>query len=53
MFKDGKVVVAHDNNLSRLTGQSTLIRNTCFSDLPLIQERKYYNIIFVILKAAF
>lgn len=38
LSKDGKVVVAHDNNLSRLTGQSILIANTCYADLPLIQK---------------
>lgn len=37
--KDGHVVVAHDNNLQRLTGQGVLISETLLKDLPLIRER--------------
>eukprot|EP00088_Acartia_fossae_P005733 TRINITY_DN12589_c0_g1_i1.p1 TRINITY_DN12589_c0_g1~~TRINITY_DN12589_c0_g1_i1.p1 ORF type:complete len:352 (+),score=17.39 TRINITY_DN12589_c0_g1_i1:95-1057(+) len=38
LSKDGQVVVAHDNNLSRLTGHNTLISQTDYSDLPSIQK---------------
>jgi len=36
MTKDGKVVVAHDNNLSRLCGVERLISETNYDDLPLL-----------------
>ncbi|XP_063710542.1 lysophospholipase D GDPD1-like isoform X2 [Symsagittifera roscoffensis] len=36
LTKDKKVVVCHDNNLERLTGEKKLINQTCYSDLPKI-----------------
>lgn len=39
LSKDGYVVVAHDNILSRLTGQNIQISNTKFYELPLIQKK--------------
>jgi len=39
LSKDGQVVVAHDNILTRLTGQNIRISNTKFCDLPLIQKK--------------
>ena len=38
-FQDGQAVVAHDNNLLRLTGEKMLITETEFVNLPQIQEK--------------
>jgi len=39
LSKDGKAVVAHDDNLERLTGTSTKISDSCFNDLPRIKSK--------------
>ena len=35
LTKDKKVVVCHDNNLERLTGEKKLINQTCYSGMQI------------------
>lgn len=39
--KDGKVVVSHDNNLSRLAGVNRLISDLNYNELPQLLENSY------------
>ncbi|XP_023325223.1 lysophospholipase D GDPD1 isoform X4 [Eurytemora carolleeae] len=39
LTKDGQAVVAHDNNLRRLTGKQSFITETDFNNLPQIQDK--------------
>ena len=39
-------MVAHDNNLRRLTGKQSFITETDFNNLPQIQDKVIFEIVF-------